>query len=56
MELSEVIAVAAVAGLPAFILALWAWFKARAAATSQLWDDHIVEVVQNLTKGVQEKR
>jgi hypothetical protein len=46
--------VAFVGALPALVVALWAWFKAHAASTSEKWDDDVVQAIEKIASGVGE--
>lgn len=48
--LGEVIGAALAAALPGLLIAIWAWFKARAAASPETWDDRVVRVIEEVAE------
>ncbi len=44
----QTIMIALVAGAPALFMAMWAWFKARAIATPEKWDDKVVSTIEDI--------
>lgn len=46
--LGEVIGAAVAAALPGLAISLWAWFKARAAASPETWDDRVVRFIESV--------
>ena len=50
LGLGEVVGAALVAALPGLAISIWAWFKARAAASPETWDDRVVRFIEQVAQ------
>ena len=50
LGLGEVVGAALAAALPGLAISIWAWFKARAAASPETWDDRVVRFIERVAQ------
>ena len=55
LGLGEVIGAALAAALPGLVISIWAWFKARAAASPETWDDRVVRFIEAVAERAAER-